>query len=602
MPDPDPPSASRQQKLDAIASVARYNPRLTGGIIALGTLAAVLEGIGLSFILPIIQLVQSGSGAAATGGIAEAFASGYRFVGVPLTLGTAVAGVAAVMTVRFTASFFVAWLREALRTYYIRDLQLTAFSNAFDARISYFDEEGSDDVLNAIITQTFYAGRVIENFVLFFEQSLLALAYGLTALIISPVLTLVTAVTLGGATYLSRTMVDSGYDVGERVADANEQRQSAAQAGTQGMRDIRIFGIGDELFSEFSDAVEQYTNSRIRLRRNEALITNFYQLVVAVSIFALIYLSLTVADLSLGHLGLFLVATFRLGPKASRANELVYQIEKDLPHLVRTREFTAELSSNTEPEGGSEPVPAAVDTLVAEDLEFSYDGETPVLRGIDFEAEAGESIAFVGQSGAGKSTVVSLLSRMYEPTGGEIRANGTPIRELDIDEWREHIAVVRQDPFVFDDTLRYNLTIGNRDVDEDELDRICRIARVDEFLSDLPDGYETRVGDDGVRLSGGQRQRVALARALLDADADVLVLDEATSDLDSNLEREVQRAIESMSHDYIVVTIAHRLSTVKNADRIYTLEDGRISEAGDHGELIERDGTYADLYGIQTSR
>ncbi|WP_122089311.1 ABC transporter ATP-binding protein [Halalkalicoccus subterraneus] len=594
----DSPPASRREKIDAMTSVLRYNPRLTGGIIALGVLAATLEGVGLSFILPIIELVQS-EGGTATDGIAGVFVAVYRTVGVPLTLGTAVAGVVLVMSVRFTASFFVAWFREALRTYYIRDLQTEAFSNAFDAKISYFDEEGSDDVLNAIITQTFYAGRVIESLVLFFEQSLLAVAYGAIALVISPVLTVVTAVALGGATYLSRSMVESGYDVGESVADANERRQEAAQAGTQGMRDIRIFGIGDELYADFRRAVEQYTDARITLRRNEALISNFYQFVVAVSVFGLIYLSLTLVELSLSYLGLFLFAMFRLGPKASRANELVYQIENDLPHLVRTQAFTAELARHTEPSISTHPVPKTVDSLTADGVEFSYDGETPVLRGIDFEARKGESIAFIGQSGAGKSTIVSLLSRMYEPTGGEIRANGTSIHGMDIDEWREHIAVVRQDPYVFNDTLRYNLTIGNRNVSRKELDRICAVARVDEFLDDLPNGYETYVGDEGVRLSGGQKQRVALARALLD-DADVLILDEATSDLDSNLEREVQRAIETMDHDYIVVTIAHRLSTVKNADRIYTLEEGRIAEAGDHSELVENDGTYADLYAIQT--
>ncbi len=598
MSDPEPGPASRQQKIDAIISVVRYNPRLTGGIIALGVLAAALEGIGLSFILPIIQLVQAGEGAADSG-VAELFVSAYRFVGVPLTLSTAVLGVAVVMTVRFTASFLVAWFREALRTYYIRDLQTDAFGNAFDAKISYFDREGSDDVLNAIITQTFNAGRVIENFVLFFEQSLLALVYGTIALVISPVLTVLTVLTLGGATFLSRSVVGSGYAVGEAVADANERRQEAAQAGTQGMRDIRIFGVGNELYADFTDAVEQYTRYRIVRRRNEALISNFYQLVVAVSVFVLIYLSLTFVELELGQLGLFLFAMFRLGPKASRANELIYQIENDLPHLVRTREFTAELAENTEPDGGSEPAPERVESLVADDLEFAYDEGTPVLRGIDFEAERGEFVAFVGQSGAGKSTIVSLLSRMYEPTGGEIRANGTPIHEMDVDAWRDRVAVVRQDPYVFNDTLRYNLTVGNRDVSEAELERICAIARVDEFLDELPDGYETSLGDDGVRLSGGQRQRVALARALLD-DADVLILDEATSDLDLGLEREVQAAIESMDRDYIILTVAHRLSTVKNADRIYTLEDGRVSETGGHDELIERDGTYADLYAIQT--
>jgi len=160
---------------------------------------------------------------------------------------------------------------------------------------------------------------------------------------------------------------------------------------------------------------------------------------------------------------------------------------------------------------------------------------------------------------------------------------------------------VRQNPYIFNDTLSRNLTIGNRDASRAEIERACEIAQVTEFLDELPDGYETELGDNGVRLSGGQRQRLALARALL-KDADVLVLDEATSDLDRGIESDVQRAIESMDRDYAMIAIAHRLSTVKNADRIYAVENGEITERGRHEELIARGGTYADLYATQRER
>ena len=230
---------------------------------------------------------------------------------------------------------------------------------------------------------------------------------------------------------------------------------------------------------------------------------------------------------------------------------------------------------------------------------FSYDGEEDVLRGIDFEVEKGEFVAFVGQSGAGKSTIVSLLARLYDYEQGEVRANGIPIEQIDVDEWRSQITIVRQSPYIFNDTLEYNLTIGNREAEQSEIERVCEIARVDEFLDDLPAGYDTMLGDDGVRLSGGQKQRVALARALLE-EAELLILDEATSDLDSNLEKDVQDAIEAMEREYSIITIAHRLSTVENADRIYTVDNGQISECGTHSELITNDGPYAELYTIQS--
>ena len=172
---------------------------------------------------------------------------------------------------------------------------------------------------------------------------------------------------------------------------------------------------------------------------------------------------------------------------------------------------------------------------------------------------------------------------------------------MDLVEWRDRLSMVKQDLFIFNDTLRYNLTLGNREVSDEELDRVCSTAKVDEFIHELPDGYDSLLGDDVVRLSGGQQQRVALARELLE-DADVLTLDEATSDLDSNLEKQVQQAIEETDRDYAIVTIAHRLSTVKNADRIYTVEEGRVTETGQHDELVEEGGKYAELYGIQASR
>lgn len=600
MSDSEHNTVSPREKIEALVDVARFNPKFTVLIIVLGVVAAVLEGAGLSFILPIVEIVQApGDPAANADGVMQAFVTAYQALGIPFTLGFVVVGVAVVMTARYTMSFVVAWFRAALRTYYIRDLQMRAFGSALEAQIEYFDEEGSDDILNAIVTQTNYAGRAIQSVVGLTETLFLSLAYLLIALLIAPTLTIFALVALGGLTVLLRNVVEPGYTIGEQVAEANERRQEAAQAGTQGIRDIRIFGLADELYEDFTDAIDQFTDSQIILRRNEAAIQNFYSLGVAVSVFVLIYLALTFADLSVGALGVFLFAMFKLGPMVSSLNSQFYNLENDLPHLVRTQQFIRELEGREEPNEPVREVPPEVDHVEFDDVRFSYGDEEQVLRGVDFGVEKGEFIAFVGQSGAGKSTIVSLLARLYEVDEGEIRANDVPIEEMDIDEWRDRLSIVRQSPFIFNDTLRYNLTIGNRDVTQTELDHVCEIARVDEFFDDLPNGYETLLGDDGVRLSGGQKQRVALARAVLE-DADLLVLDEATSDLDSNLEQEVQAAIEAMDRDYAMITIAHRLSTVKNADRIYTMDDGEVTEVGTHNELLNNGGQYKDLYTIQS--
>ncbi len=590
---------SRKQKIGALLDVVRYNPKFAGLIILLGIIAAGFEGIGLSFILPVIEIVQLDDPVAEADGLMEYFVIVYQTLGIPFTLGYVVVGVSIVMTIRYTTSFFVGWLRSALQTYYIRDIQKRTFENALNAEVSYFDEEGSDDMLNAIITETQYGGKVINYVIKFVEQSFFAIIYLLIALIISPLLTLIAVVILGGLTIFLRRIIEPGYELGEVVAETNEQRQEAAQAGTQGIRDIRLFGLVDEVYNDFTTAVDRYTKYKVKLYRNEEALNNFYNLGVAVSVFVLIYFALTLANLSVGALGIFLFAMYQVGPKVSRLNSYYYKIENNLPHLVRTQQFVSKLEARAEESESTRELPSSIEHIEFDDVWFSYDGDEQVLRGIDFEVEKGEFIAFVGQSGAGKSTIVSLLTRLYDHDRGSIQADGIPISEVALNEWRDRIAVVRQSPFIFNDTLRYNLTIGNREATQKEIDQVVEIARVDEFMNELPGGYDTRLGDEGVRLSGGQKQRVSLARALLE-DADLLVLDEATSDLDSNLEKEVQAAIEAMDRDYGMIAIAHRLSTVQNADRIYTVDDGEIVESGRHAELVDNGGQYAKLHDVQS--
>jgi subfamily B ATP-binding cassette protein MsbA len=586
---------SAADKVRSLYQVAAYRPPLTAGIILLSIFAALLEGLGLSFLIPVIEIAQNGGGGGS--GASQLFVRVYDFVGVPFTLESVIAGVGLVMVVRYSSSFLVAWFKSALRTDYIRYLQSVGFESALDAEVSYYDEHGSDEILNAIVTQTEYAGDTIQYVVKIIEQGFISLMYVSIAFYLAPWLTLFTGIVLGGFLYMLRYILESGYSVGGRVAEANEQVQRAVQAGTQGIREVKLFGLAEELFNDFSIAVNQFAQSSIRLRRNEALIDNFYQMITAVTVFGLIYVAISFASLSLATLGVFLFAMFRLAPRVSTLNNFLYKLDGDLPHLVRTQEFVGSLKEQEELDDGTQSPPEEINRVSFDEVTFGYNDET-VLNGLSFEASRGDFIAFVGSSGAGKSTIVSLLTRLYEPDSGEIVADGTPINQYYLDEWRAKMSVVRQDPHIFNDTLEYNITLGNRDADEDEIQQVCEVAQVIEFLEDLPNGLQTELGDEGVRLSGGQRQRVAIARALL-RDADILMLDEATSDLDSNIEEQVHTAIEEMDRDYMMFVIAHRLSTVVNADRIYALEDGQVMEAGRHSELIEQGGRYAELYATQ---
>jgi subfamily B ATP-binding cassette protein MsbA len=233
------------------------------------------------------------------------------------------------------------------------------------------------------------------------------------------------------------------------------------------------------------------------------------------------------------------------------------------------------------------------------DVQFSYEPDKPVLKGINLEIKAGQSVAFVGNSGGGKTTLVNLLPRFYDVDSGVIEIDGRDIRDIELDSLRDNIAVVFQDNFLFGGSIRDNIMLGKADASTEEVARAVKAACLDEFIDSLELGLDTQIGERGVMLSGGQKQRVAIARAFL-KDAPIVILDEATSALDNQSEAVVQQAIENLMLNKTVLIIAHRLSTVINADRIVVIKDGLMAESGTHNELIAKEGgVYSMLYRTQ---
>jgi ATP-binding cassette, subfamily B, bacterial len=230
---------------------------------------------------------------------------------------------------------------------------------------------------------------------------------------------------------------------------------------------------------------------------------------------------------------------------------------------------------------------------------FHYDPRVPVIRGLSVRIPAGQAVAFVGSTGAGKSTIIKLLLRLYDVTGGAIRLDGVDVRELQLRELRRAIGLVSQDVFLFHGSVRDNIAYGSFDAPLERIIEAAQIAEAHEFIEALPDGYDTIVGERGQKLSGGQRQRISIARAVL-KDPPVLILDEATSSVDNETEAAIQRSLERIAVGRTTIVIAHRLSTVRNAHRTFVLEGGQVSEQGTHAELVGAGGIYASLWRVQT--
>ncbi|WP_254522663.1 ABC transporter ATP-binding protein [Natrinema caseinilyticum] len=233
-----------------------------------------------------------------------------------------------------------------------------------------------------------------------------------------------------------------------------------------------------------------------------------------------------------------------------------------------------------------------------DDVAFGYDGDETIIEGIDVAVEGGETVALVGPTGAGKSTVLKLLLRMYDVDDGAIRIDGQNIEDVTLRSLRESLGYVSQDTFLFYGSVAENITYGTFDADREDVVEAAKMAEAHEFIQNLPDGYDTEVGERGVKLSGGQRQRISIARAIL-RDPDILLLDEATSDVDTETEMLIQRSIDDLAADRTTFAIAHRLSTIKDADHILVLEGGEIAERGSHEDLLANDGLYSHLWGVQ---
>jgi subfamily B ATP-binding cassette protein MsbA len=371
------------------------------------------------------------------------------------------------------------------------------------------------------------------------------------------------------------------------------------QETIQGNRVVKAFGMETYEIRRFDAESERLLRLYMKAARIKAFITPMMEVLASFGIAGVVWYggaSVMAGDRTPGAFMAFLTAMLLLYDPFKGLTKTNNVVQQGLAAAERIFEMLDQPSDVVDRED-AHALDDFVDCIRFEQVTFHYEAE-PVLHGIDLEIRRGEAVALVGRSGAGKSTVADLIPRFYEVSGGRITIDGRDVRDLTLASLRARIAVVTQFTFLFNDTVRNNIAYGDVGTSMERIEAAARAANAHEFIRELPRGYDTVIGELGVKLSGGQRQRLAIARALL-KNAPILILDEATSALDNESERLVQEAIERLMAGRTTLVIAHRLSTIRNADRIAVLERGRIVEEGAHAELLARGGEYRRLYDLQ---
>lgn len=364
-----------------------------------------------------------------------------------------------------------------------------------------------------------------------------------------------------------------------------------------GYREIRLFGGQRQQGERFEQASAYNRNQSLKLAFADALSTPVIQTMLAIALAALVWFALDpdiLAGFTAGSLVAFLTAAGQLGKPIKQVSSVQSTIQRA---LAASEDIFAQLDMDEEIDRGQHVTARARGDLRIEHLSFAYPGGAEdVLSDINLEVRAGQTVALVGRSGSGKSTLIQLIARFYPLERGRILLDGVPIEEYRLENLRRQLAMVSQDPVLFNDSVLNNIAYGDLEgASREAVETACQSAHAMEFISQLPAGLDTRLGDDGGGLSGGQRQRLAIARAIL-KDAPLLILDEATSALDNESEHRIQRALETIMHNRTTIVIAHRLSTVEHADRIVVMDGGCIVAEGTHQQLLEQGGLYAQLY------
>lgn len=594
-------TTTSESKVGLLLPSFRHYAHYIALAIALSLIAAVSEGFSVGMLIPFLQTFSNDT---------ASFSTGINWIdthllGVDASSLERMYRICAIILVatwfRGLASYFADLYSTKARVRIIEHLRTRIIDQLQEVSLSFFAKRRSGDLLNSILNEI---NRSATAVIVLFDaigQVALLLAYVSVMIWISWELALVSLLLFGLLSIGLTGLIRSVRNRGEELSESSSRFTSKISEFIDGIRTVVAYNQQSREQKRLYNATERYADAVIDITKRSLIIQPFSQAVVSTILVILIVFSVQnfvmTGAMSLAFLITFLFALFRLMPIVHQLNSMRGKWASNEAGLRRIAEL---LKRSDKPylEDGSRPTPPLRSAIKLENVSFGYTDDQEVLHDLSLSIPKGKMTALVGGSGAGKTTLVKLLPRFYDPSTGRVLWDGQDVRDFQVRTLRDRIAIVSQDTHVFNDTARANIAYGNPEANEEQIRQAAQQANALSFIEDMDQGFETSLGDRGVRLSGGQRQRLSIARALL-KDPEILILDEATSNLDSVSEKLVQQSLITLMEGRTVIAIAHRLSTVEDADWVVVLEEGRIVEEGTYQELLDQRGALWKYHSLQ---
>lgn len=590
--------------LKYISQLSGLFPRRILLFLSLTLLAGLLEGFGMAMFLPLLEFVESGGdvtelaeGSRLWSGLViafQAFGLQVTLIGLILVLLFLILSRVVVVYLRQT---YTAWLSQEV----VHSIRTNLFEQCLKSSYRILDNFKSGHLVNLVTTEAQRAMGHLQSLFALIANTVVIAGYFVVLLWISIPMTLLAVLILGTAGLIVNYHVRHTRRLSRQTTNANQAFSFDLVERLSAFRLIKLTATESRESDRVNRASCKVRDHNYWLAKLMAKIDLILEPIVVLGGLSILYFSIEVFSLSLAQVGLFMLILLRLLPiskEVLRSRQTFMATSGSMEVLIESYKSMGEAK---EEKGGTTAFEGLDEGIRFENVTFTYSGQGhPALENVTFMIPAARMTALVGPSGAGKTTLVDLLVNLRRPQEGRILFDGVPLSDYDLGSIRKAVAFVSQDAFILNDTIRNNISFSRSDATDDEIRAVMDRAMVTEFVADLPEGWDTLLGERGTRLSGGQKQRLSLARALLQR-APVLVLDEATSALDSEKEISVQETIQDLRRrgGVTIVVIAHRLSTIRQADNIVVLEGGRVREQGAHDYLMHKEEWYSRILSLQ---